>query len=89
MRFFLISQGSLKRKIKFLGLKVCSVAWLRTDGRTHRQTHTKVTTEGTLSGFQEFFLQPIIRDRPNKWYYIYNLSLNIIFKLFFHYIIFE
>ena len=25
----------------------------------------KVTTVGTLSGFQEFFLQPIIKDRPN------------------------
>ena len=33
--------------------------------RTDRQTHTKVTTVGTLSGFQEFFLQPIIKDRPN------------------------
>ena len=30
-----------------------------------RQTDTKVTTEGTLSGFQEFFLQLIIKDRPN------------------------
>ena len=28
------------------------------------QTH-RVTTEGTLSGFQDFFLQPIIKDRPN------------------------
>ena len=24
-----------------------------------------MTTEGTLSGFQDFFLQPIIKDRPN------------------------
>ena len=32
---------------------------------TDTQTHTKVTTEGTLSGFQELFLQPIIKDRPN------------------------
>ena len=30
------------------------------------QTDTKVTTEGTLSGFQDFFLQPIIKDRPNN-----------------------
>ena len=30
-------------------------------------THTKVTTEGTLSGFQEFFLQPIIKDKPNTY----------------------
>ena len=34
---------------------------LRTDG----QTDTKLTTVGTLPGFQEFFLQPIIKDRPN------------------------
>ena len=61
MRFFLMSQGSFNQKIRFLGQKVCSVARLQTD----RQTHTKVTTEGTLSGFQEFFLQPIIKDRPN------------------------
>ena len=33
--------------------------------QTEKQTHTKVTTEGTLSGFQDFFLQPIIKDRPN------------------------
>ena len=26
----------------------------------------KVSTVGTLSGFQEVFLQPIIKDRPNK-----------------------
>ena len=32
-----------------------------THGRTHR-----VTTEGTLSGFQIFFLQPIIKDQPQK-----------------------
>ena len=35
-----------------------------TQTHTHTQTHTKVTTEGTLSGFQDFFLQPIIKDRP-------------------------
>ena len=33
---------------------------------THRQTYTKVNTEDTLSGFQEFFLQPIIKDRSNN-----------------------
>ena len=31
-----------------------------TDGHTDR-----VTTVGTLSGFQDFFLKPIIKDRPN------------------------
>ena len=29
------------------------------------QTDTKVNTEDTLSGFQEFFLQPINKDRSN------------------------
>ena len=37
-----------------------------TDRQTDTQTDTKVTTEGTLSDFQDFFLQPIIKDRPNK-----------------------
>ena len=59
-----MSQGSLNPKIRFLGQKVCSAARVRTDRRTDGQTHTKMTTEGTLSGFQEFFLQPIIKDRP-------------------------
>ena len=36
-----------------------------TDRQTDRQTDTKVNTEDTLSGFQEFFLQPIIKDRSN------------------------
>ena len=46
-----MSQGSLSPKIRFLGQKMCFVAWLRTD----TQTDMKVTTEGTLSGFQDFF----------------------------------
>ena len=66
MRFFLMSQGSLNPKIRFLGQKVCPAARGRTDTQTDRHKHTKVTTEGTLSGFQGFFLQPIIKDRPNK-----------------------
>ena len=57
-----MSQGSFNPKIRFQGQKVCPVARVQTDG----QTHTKVTTEGTLSGFQEFFLQPIIKDRPKN-----------------------
>ena len=56
-----MSQGSFKPKIRFLSQKVSSVA----RGQMDRQTDTKVTTEGTLSGFQEFFLQPKIKDRPN------------------------
>ena len=58
MRFFLMSQGSLNPQIRFLGQKMWPVARsqthrhtdAQTDGRTHR-----VTTEGTLSGFQDFF----------------------------------
>ena len=40
---------------------VCPVAsaWI------HRQAD-RVTTVGTLSGFQDCFLQPIIKDRPNN-----------------------
>ena len=56
-----MSQGLLNPKIRFLGQKVCSVGQLH----THRHTHTKVNTEDTLSGFQDFFLQPIIKDRFN------------------------
>merc|ERR1711923_631213 len=62
MRFFLMSQGSLIPKIRFLAQKLWSVARVQ----RHRQTHTKVNTEGTLSGFQDFFLQLIIKDRPNN-----------------------
>ena len=70
MRFFLMSQGSLNPKIRFLSQKVCPAAHKQTDTQadrhTDRQTQTKVTTVGTLSGFQDFFLKPIIKDRPNK-----------------------
>ena len=34
----------------------------------HRQTHLKVKTEDTLSGFQDFFLQSIIKDWANTFY---------------------
>ena len=50
--------------------------------QTHRHTDThtdRVTTEGTLSGFQDFFLQPIIKDRPNTMFYlIKNRKWNIV-----------
>ena len=36
MRFFLMSQGSLDPKIRFLGQKVSSVAWTQTDTQTDR-----------------------------------------------------
>ena len=45
MRFFLMSQGSLDPKIRFLGQKVCSVARVQTDRRTHRQTDTQTNTK--------------------------------------------
>ena len=64
MRFFLISQGSLNPKIRFLAQKLWSVARVQ----RHRQTDTKETTVGTLSGFQEFSLQPIIEDRWSAQY---------------------
>ena len=68
MRFFLMFQwSSFNPKISFLGQKVCSVVREQTHTHTetdsHRETHThtKVNTEDTLSWFQEFFLQPIIK----------------------------
>ena len=60
-----MSQGSLDQKISFLDQKMCSVARVQTHRLTDTQTDTKVNTEETLSGFQEFFLQPIIKDRSN------------------------
>ena len=66
--FFHMSQGSFNPKIRFLHQKVCSL----THERTHRHTHMKVNTEDTLSGFQEFFLQPIFKDRPNNLKSIYH-----------------
>ena len=59
MCFLLISQGSFNTKIRFLDQKVCSIA------RRQTHTHTKVNKEDNLSGFQELFLQPIIKDRSN------------------------
>ena len=43
----------------FLCQKVCSVAHAHTDTWADRHTDTKVKTEDTLPGFQEFLLQPI------------------------------
>ena len=85
MRFFLMSQGSLDPKITFLCQKVCSVARVQTDTQTHRQTDrqtdTKVNTEDTLSGFQEFFLQPIIKDRSNYSFISINVQVKITYNL--------
>ena len=71
MRFFLMSQGSLNPKIRFLGQKVCPVARGHTDIQTDTQTDTKVNTEDTLSGFQDFSFNlssrigPIMMDIRN------------------------
>ena len=55
MCIFLMSQGPFNLKSRSLCQKVCP-------SQTNTQTD-KVTTEDTLLGFQEFFLQPIIKDR--------------------------
>ena len=44
MRFFLMSQGSLDPKIKFLGKKVRHVARGQTDRQTHTHAHTHART---------------------------------------------
>ena len=56
-----MSQGSFDQKIRFLLQKMWPVGRARTDTRTDTQSDYL----GTLSGFPEFFLQPIIKDRPN------------------------
>ena len=65
MRFFLMFQGPLKQKIRFLAQKMCPVARGQTNKQTNRQTDTKVTTEDTLSGLRIPFLQPTIKERSN------------------------
>ena len=65
--FFLMSQGSLNSKIKFLGQKMCSVA----RGRTDRHTHThgseyRLDQRTTFQGVHEFSIHPIIKDWSNK-----------------------
>ena len=57
-----MAQGSFNPKNRFLGQKVCSVAHVQ----THRQTDTKVNTEDTLSGFHNFSLHFIIKDRSKN-----------------------
>ena len=67
MRFFSCPKDHLTQK---LGSWAKQCVLQPANGRTDRRTHTKVTTEGALSGFHEFFLQPIIKDRPNNSRYI-------------------
>ena len=61
--FFLMCQGSLNPKLRFLAQKLWSVARVQ----RHRQTHTKVNTEGTLSGFQEFSFNLSSRIGPIRF----------------------
>ena len=71
-----MSQGSLDPKIWFLGQKVCSVARIQTDTQTdwHTDRHESEYRD-TLSGFQGFFLQPIIKDRSNILVHIFFLNM--------------
>ena len=50
-------KGSFNPEKCFLGQNICPVAV---------QRHTDRHTEDTLSGFQDCFIQPIIKDRPNN-----------------------
>ena len=52
-----------KQKNKILGQKVCPVACLQTDTQTDR-----VSTVGTLSGFQDFFLSAYHQGSSQKPY---------------------
>ena len=56
-----MSHGLLNPKYRFLDQKVCPLFHSKTDTRTDR-----VTTEGSLSRSQDFFLQLIIKDQPNN-----------------------
>ena len=66
MRFFLMSQGSLNPKIRLLSQKVCPVSCLHTDTHTDRQ-NDYCGHPFRVSGF---FLQPIIKDRPNDLIFV-------------------
>lgn len=56
-----MSQGSFYPNIRFLGQKAKGVSC-----SSFTDTYTgRVTTEATLSGFQDFFLQPIIKGWSN------------------------
>ena len=67
-----MSQGSFDQEIMLLGQKVRRVARSHTD---------RVATEGTLSRFQDFFLQPIIKDRSSNHI---QLRYRVTFHVFHH-----
>ena len=54
--FFLMSQGSLDPKIRFLGQKVCSVARVHTDRQTDRHESEYIGHSFRGSGFFSFSL---------------------------------
>ena len=64
-----MSQGSFSPKIRFLCQKLCSVARTLTD--------TKVNTEGTLSGFQDFSNFPSTYHQINQGAVQYNNDWNL------------
>ena len=65
---FPMFQGSPNPK-RFLAQKMRPVARSQTDRHSHRQTDTH------FQGFMFFFLQPIIKDRPNMYNLIYRFYL--------------
>ena len=66
MRFFLMSQGSLDPKIRFLDQKVCSVARKQTHTYTHTHEREYRGHPVRVSGIFPSFLQPTIKDRSNN-----------------------
>ena len=65
MRFFLVSKGSFNQNIRFLGQKVCSVAWLRTDTQTTRHTR-KWLLWASFQGFRCFSFNLSSRIGPTS-----------------------
>ena len=65
LRFFLMFQGPLNPKIRFLAQKLWSVVHVQRNTHTDRHTR-KWILRASFQGFRIFFLQPIIKDRPNK-----------------------
>ena len=63
MHFFLMSQGSLDPKIRFIGQKVCSVARVQTHRHTDRHTdrHTRKTP---FQNFRNFSFNLSSRNGP-------------------------
>ena len=65
MLLFLMSQGSLNLKIRFLDQKVCSVA-----------LGHKCIQRTPFQGFRNFSPPPVIKDRSNIKMYMYSVWPN-------------